>query len=315
MTVDLNQGRYDQTTYWGRAQHYFDTTNPLNLCVTSKGLQESKRLLEKYRDGDLQNVCLEDLWRARTVCQSAFHPDTGEIMFLPGRMAAQVPCNMVITGCMMTFYRTTPAVVFWQWFNQSFNAMVNYTNRSGDTPITSSTLLSSYCAATGGALATALGLNAAVKTLPTLVGRLVPFLACSAANCINIPMMRRVELDSGTPVTTKEGERVGLSQVAAREGITRVTLSRIGMAMPGMVLIPVIINSLDRRGLFLRRPRLVAPLQVGLCGLILSLSTPLCCAIFEQKATIKLDKLELQLQDKFKHCNDKPKVLYYNKGL
>ena len=140
--------------------------------------------------------------------------------------------------------------------------------------------MSSYCAATGGALVTALGLNSLgkirnvlnvakvefimkVKTLPPLIGRLVPFVACSAANCINIPMMRRLELTEGTPVETVHGDGVGKSKVAAREGIMMVTLSRIGMAMPGMVLIPVIINNLDRRGLFRKYPRLSAPLQVN----------------------------------------------------
>ena len=82
-------------------------------------------------------------------------------------------------------------------------------SRSGDAVISTNTLVTSYCAATGGALATALGLNSLglpnfvrklntgllpVRSLPALVGRLVPFVACSAANCINIPLMRRLEI-------------------------------------------------------------------------------------------------------------------------
>ena len=109
-----------------------------------------------------------------------------------------------------------------------------------------------------------------VKTLPPLVGRLVPFMAVAAGNSINIPLMRRMELTDGecllsgvyicpdiyTPdhcyyhsnedrinnvphsgimLESAEGEKIGESKIAARQGISMVILSRIGMATPGMV--------------------------------------------------------------------------------
>jgi tricarboxylate carrier len=315
MPINLDQPRWDQNSYMGRAQHFLSTTNPMNLFATPFQLQQAKETIEKYKSGDATKLTEDEIWAAKHLYDSAYHPDTGELMFPPGRMSAQVPCNMLITGCMMTFYKSVPAVVFWQWFNQSFNAVVNYTNRSGDTPIPMSTLGTSYVAATGGALGTALGLNAMVKSLPPLVGRFVPFAAVAAANVINIPLMRRSELENGITLMTESGEKVGNSKIAAKEGISMVVMSRILMAAPGMVLIPLVMNSLEMKGTFKRRPWLNAPLQISLLGLILTFATPLCCAIFKQQATIKPTALEPELQQKIKEMANPPELLYYNKGL
>jgi len=313
--VNLDVPRWDQSTYEGRARHFFTTTNPLNLLTSPAKLDWAKDVVTRHRRGEDTGLSLDELWSAKHIYDSAFHPDTGEKMWLPGRMSAQVPCNMTITGFMMTFYKTTPQVVFWQWANQSFNAVVNYTNRAGDSQISQSTLITSYLAATGGALGTALGLNAAVKTLPPLVGRFVPFVAVGAANSLNIPMMRRTELTDGVPVFTESGEHVGSSKIAAREGITKVVLSRIGMAAPGMVTIPIIMNALERRGFLKKYPKVNAPLQIALLGTVLTFATPLCCAIFEQRASISVDSVEADVREKAMQLKEKPKLLYYNKGL
>lgn len=77
-----------------------------------------------------------------------------------GRMSFQLPGGMLITGGMLSFYRSVPAVVFWQWINQSFNAFVNYTNRNANSELSVNQLGLSYVMATTSAMAAALGCKA-----------------------------------------------------------------------------------------------------------------------------------------------------------
>ncbi|CAH8852835.1 unnamed protein product [Trichobilharzia szidati] len=317
-TIDIEKPRYDQSTYVGRAKHFFITTNPLNVFKTPSQLEEARTIVQNYRAGVIPpGLTVEKLWHAKHVYDSAFHPDTGEKMVLVGRMSFQVPGNMFITGCLLQFYKSTPAVIFWQWFNQTFNAIVNYTNRSGDAPISVTRLGVSYVLATGGALGTALSINKQVEKFPPIVGRFVPFVAVCAANCINIPCMRSSELTEGTPVLDENGEKLGRSTVVGRRAISQVVFSRILMAAPGMAVLPFVMEALEKKAFLKRNPWLGAPIQIGLVGVMLSLVTPLCCALFPQMSSIAFHKLEPELQTRIKEARHgkPPAIVYYNKGL
>ena len=234
-------------------------------------------------------------------------------------MSFQVPGNMVITGCMMTFYRSTPSVVFWQFTNQSFNAIVNYTNRNASAGVTNEQLRDAYLAATTASVVTALGFNKLIAMSPALsagiIGRFVPLLAVSAANCVNIPLMRLQEVKKGITIETASGQEAGLSGNAAKAAIMQVVPSRIGMAVPGMFIPPIIMSRLERTATYIRHPWLKAPTTVLITGLCLTFSTPLCCAIFPQKAAITLDQLEPDLQQRVKAKFPGQTTFYYNKGL
>lgn len=100
--IDLTKPKYDQGTYMNRAKHFFLLTNPLNLSASDIDLDNAKRIIEEYKAGKTTiEGCktVDDLWTAKYLHDSAFHPDTGEKMILFGRMSAQVPMNTLITGC------------------------------------------------------------------------------------------------------------------------------------------------------------------------------------------------------------------------
>lgn len=194
--INIESPRYDQSTFEGRAKHFFITTNPLTVFASDEELEKAKAIVDNYRKGTEDKRLTEDeIWAAKQLYDSAFHCQTGEKLFLLGRMSFQVPGNMLISGCMMTFYKTTPAVIFWQVMNQSFNAIVNYSNRNASVGVTTEQLGLASLGATCAGVITALGFNKAISASPTLssgiVGRFVPLLAVAAANCVNIPLMRQ----------------------------------------------------------------------------------------------------------------------------
>ncbi|XP_078540668.1 sideroflexin-2-like [Lissotriton helveticus] len=178
---------WDQNSFVGRLKHFFNITDPRTEMASEHELDNAKILVESCRAGSVPpGTSLEQLHYAKKLYDSAFHPDTGDKMNFIGRMSFQVPGGMAITGWMLQFYRTDPAVVIWQWVNQSFNALVNYTNRNAASPITVTQIGVAYLTATSTALATAVGLNLYTKRAPPLVARWVPFAAVAATNCVNI---------------------------------------------------------------------------------------------------------------------------------
>lgn len=220
---------------------------------------------------------------------------------------------------MLTFYKTTPAVIFWQFANQTFNSVVNYTNRNTSAEVNAEQLGTAYAAACSASVLTALGLNKLVARSPRLsasfVGRLVPLMAVAAANCINIPLMRQQEIKNGITVESKDGQFLGLSGAAAVAAILQVIPSRIGISIPGMVFPPLIMSKAEKTQTFIKNPWLKAPTTVLLTGLFLAVSTPLCCAVFPQQAAINFKDLEPKLQETAKVKFPGQTNFYYNKGL
>ncbi|XP_051823008.1 sideroflexin-2-like [Antechinus flavipes] len=315
-SFDIDAPRWDQTTFMGRLKHFFNITDPRTIFASEQMLDWAKIMVENSRRGTVPpGTNLEQLLYAKKLYDSAFHPDTGEKMNLIGRMSFQLPGGMALTGCLLHFHRTLPAVVFWQWVNQSFNALVNYTNRNAASPISVRQMAVAYVTATSTALGTALGLTLYTKKAPRLVARWIPFAAVAAANCVNIPMMRQQELINGIVVTDADSRELGQSRRAAAVGISQVVISRITMAAPGMILLPILMQRLERLDFMKKIQVLHAPLQVLLAGGFLVVMVPVACALFPQRCEMLVSHLEDELQEAVRAKRGDITFVYFNKGL
>jgi len=88
----VDQPLWDMSTFNGRLRHFFYVTDPRTVLTTSSRLHGAKILVEQYRLGEEPaGTTREEIIYAKKLRDGAFHPDTGELQNVIGRMSFQVP--------------------------------------------------------------------------------------------------------------------------------------------------------------------------------------------------------------------------------
>ena len=308
----LTEDRFDQRTYWGRFMKMLNICDPFMLVYSEAEIKEAVDVLKDFsKNGNVHQTPDSELWRYRKLKESAVHPDTGTIIPLPFRMSGYVPFNGPVSVGLIMATRT-PWILFWQWANQSQNALVNFFNRNASKQSTDSTLLASYSGAVTSALSIGYGLSRLVKKFAsperaTTYLRFIAMPTSMIASSVNCLIMRWPETEQGIAVFDQSGKEVGLSKVAARKAIQETVVSRVLLQLP-VFLFPPVMTLLPPIAKFLRRhPRYNTPIMTAFLFLGFGLGLPASIAAFPQEGVIQETELESELRG---HGH-----LKYNKGL
>eukprot|EP00127_Corallochytrium_limacisporum_P004070 Clim_evm15s157 gene=Clim_evmTU15s157 len=325
--VDLNlhEPRYSQDTYMGRVKHFMDVTDVRTLLVSEEKLEEAKTLVADYKAGKIPegSVNGETLWQAKKIVDSTVHPDTGETIFLPFRMSAFVPMNILITVGMLIPNPSIPTLIFWQWVNQSLNVGINFANANKSTPLSTGEVLTAYAGATTASCSIAVGLNQWVKRTSRLtnaqrasLGRFVPFVAVAAANFANVFLMRSKELTAGVAVKDEDGKVLGKSKRAGLFSLTACSVSRVATASPALTLVPVAMTAIENKFPSVKANWLRGmPIQCTLLGLCFAGALPFAIAIFPQTASLPVSSVEPEFQGLKRKDGSPVQKVTFNKGL
>jgi sideroflexin-5 len=291
------------------------------LLNRKKDIEDAKQLIHSYKNGTMQMS--PELWRAKQVLDSSLHPDTGEAVLLPLRMSSYVLSNLVVTVGMLTPGLGTAGTLFWQIANQSLNVAVNTANANKSHPLTTQQLVTNYLLAVTGSCSVALGLNALVPRLKNVtphtkvvLGRLVPFAAVVSAGLVNVGLMRSEEIRKGISVYDPDTNKdLGNSKSAAKYAVGETALSRVITATPIMVLPPLILYRLQKGILKSKSNLAITAANLGLITITSFAVLPFALAIFPQKRTLDISRLEERFVD-VKNGNGEPvQKVWFNRGI
>lgn len=324
----LPESQYDLGTYWGRVRHMVGVADPSTLLVGKTGLEQAKKLLISYKQGEIPQMTPQ-LWKAKKIVDSTLHPDTGEPVFLPFRMSCYVLSNLVVTAGMLTPGLGNRGTIAWQVANQSLNVAVNYSNANKSTPLSWGKIAQSYFIAVGASCGVAVGLNSIVPRLKNIspstrliLGRLVPFAAVASAGFLNVFLMRGQEMRTGIDVypvrhapdgkpSSDEDGSLGKSKKAATLAVAETALSRVLNSSPIMIIPPLILVRMQKGEWLRKNPRYTTPVNLALITVVSYAVLPLALAVFPQMQKIKAVKLEPEFHGR----GGDDELVMFNRGI
>ncbi len=284
-------------SFGARLRHFFAFTNPLLLLESAATEREAFELVSAYRATGVvpAGMTLEQL-RAKALLADTAYAKDGSRIPKAFRVTGYATANLPVSLGLMVATRPL-SVGFFQWANQTQNALLNHFNRSGATGVSNSALAQAYVGAVGTALGisfTSTNLINRVRNvvLQARLRQLVPFVSVSSANMLNTYLMRRHELVDGCVVRdAATGRELGRSPKASERAIGLTALSRAAMTALMLGIPPFIFSAYDRK-IGNQRPNTRLPFQFAVVGVLIFTVVPVTVALFDPKLRCKSGDLE-----------------------
>jgi tricarboxylate carrier len=307
--------------YSGRLTNMLEMIDPRTLFIGSEEVAAARQDLDYFKEHGAapEGKGDADMWDAKRKLGAVIHPATDEEMFIPGRMSAFLPMNVPICFGMLTLATTPMSTVFWQWVNQSYNVVNNYTNRSSK-DVDDVALAKAYALAVGASCGIAVAAGKAMAKAPPAVrmlGPFVPYLAVITAGASNVGFTRMDEIQNGIPVMDPTtGDVLGVSKAAGFEAVKSTIVSRSCFLPIFPLVIPPAVMLMARKLKAVQASRpLSLVIEVTTITCCMGLGLPCALAIFPPQMSMDISKLEPEFQNKAGKDGKKLTYVHYNKGL
>eukprot|EP00923_Selenidium_pygospionis_P010203 GHVN01017750.1.p1 GENE.GHVN01017750.1~~GHVN01017750.1.p1 ORF type:complete len:248 (+),score=56.23 GHVN01017750.1:56-799(+) len=226
MTSPNSHARIEATSWVERMMRFHQLIKLRHLTHSKQYVKECQHLTQLGNGDETTNLVVE----------ACVNPSTGEVIPPLGRAAAFIPVNLPIITAMLVTRPTVFNLVFWQWVNQTYNALFNYSNGSRQSSDSvdlkrevggeidtgtdadycqimkclkqamekeeNKTILTSYCGAVTASVGLAVGMTQGIKRAKVspstrrALQSLVPFTAVATSGIANVALMRQGELQT-----------------------------------------------------------------------------------------------------------------------